>query len=183
MLVYCVAGGRVSLCGFDLTWDEATVEEALMRRYLVVANQTLGGDDLVRLIAKRAIAEPSEFFIVAPATPVLELAAGAEAMAAMGVNPVMPCSAEDAREMAQERLKVAVAQLKAVGAQVDGQVGDRDPVRAVETAMEGREFDEIIVSTLPTHLSRWLRQDLPCRLERKTQLPVTHVGVTGQSHR
>jgi hypothetical protein len=149
-----------------------------MRRYLIVANQTLGGDELVQLITQRAKAEPSEFFIIAPATPVLEMSAGAEAMVAMGLNPVMPCSSEDAREMAQERLKVAVAQLQAVGAKVDGEVGDRDPVRAVEAAIKGRQFDEIIVSTLPTHLSRWLHQDLPHRLERKTQLPVTHVGVS-----
>lgn len=154
-----------------------------MRRYLIVANQTLGGDELAHVIGQRAKAEPSEFFIVVPATPFLEMAAGGEAMAAMGVNPVVPCSPKAAREMAQERLKVAVAQLKGVGAQVDGQVGDRDPMRAVDTAMKGRHFDEIIVSTLPTHLSRWLRQDLPHRLERKTQLPVTHVGVTEQASR
>ena len=152
-----------------------------MRRYLIVANQTLGGDELVQLITRRAKAEPSEFFIVAPATPVLEMVPGAEGMAAMGMNPVMPCSAEDAREMAQERLQVAVAQLKAIGAQVDGEVGDPDPLHAVETAMRGRQFDEIIVSTLPTHLSRWLRQDLPHRLKRRTQLPVTHVGVSQQA--
>lgn len=154
-----------------------------MRRYLIVANQTLGGDELVQLIAQRAKAEPCEFFIVAPATPVLEMTAGAEAMVAMGLNPVFPCSAEDAREMAQERLDAAVAQLEGVGAQVTGQVGDRDPVHAVETAMQGRQFDELIVSTLPTHVSRWLRQDLPHRLERKTHLPVTHVGVTEDAHR
>ncbi|HYP45446.1 MAG TPA: hypothetical protein VEQ66_09665 [Propionibacteriaceae bacterium] len=154
-----------------------------MRRYLIVANQTLGGDELVQLIAERAKAEPSEFFIVVPATPVLEMAAGAEVMAAMGVNPLVPCSMEDARQMAQERLKVALAQLKAVGAQVLGEVGDPDPVRAVEAALKGGRFDEIIVSTLPSHLSRWLRQDLPHRLERKTQLPVTHVGVAQQSSR
>jgi GABA permease len=49
--------------------------------------------------------------------------------------------------------------------------------------MNGRHFDEIIVSTLPTHVSRWLHQDLPHRLERKTQLPVTHVGLAKQASR
>ena len=57
-------------------------------------------------------------------------------------------------------------------------MGHRDPVHAVDAALKGRHVDEIIVSTLPTRLSRWLRQDLPRRLEHRTQLPVTHVGAT-----
>ena len=152
-----------------------------MRQYLIVANQTLGGDELVQLISRRAKAEPSEFFIVVPATPTVEMVQGVPAMPVMGGIPLMPASPEHARELAQERLNTALAQLKAVGAKVDGQVGDPDPVHAVETAMKGRQFDEIIVSTLPQRMSRWLRQDLPHRLEHKTGLPVTHVGVTKQA--
>lgn len=72
---------------------------------------------------------------------------------------------------------MAVTELKAAGVSVDGRVGDADPVRAVETALKGSQFDEIIVSTLPNRISRWLRQDLPRRLENKTGLPVTHVGA------
>jgi nucleotide-binding universal stress UspA family protein len=152
-----------------------------MRRYLIVANQTLGGDELVQLIKKRAKTEPSEFFIVVPATPVLEMVQGAEGTPVLGGSTVIPSSPEHARELAQARLASALTQLRTAGAKVDGLVGDRDPVHAVQTAMKGRQFDEIIVSTLPKRMSRWLHQDLPRRLEHKTQLPVTHVGgVTKQ---
>ncbi|TWF74984.1 hypothetical protein FHX44_11868 [Pseudonocardia hierapolitana] len=54
---------------------------------------------------------------------------------------------------------------------------DPDPMRAVEDALGRQEFDEIIVSTLPVRLSRWLHQDLPARLGRKFHLPVTHVAA------
>ncbi len=143
----------------------------------MVANQTLGTDELVGLIGKRAKAEPSEFFIVVPATPAIEFVQGVFALPVMGTLPSVPDSPEHARQLAQERLAVALARLQDVGATVDGRVGDPDPVRAVEAVLKGRQFDEIIVSTLPSRLSRWLRQDLPHRLEHKFGLPVTLVGA------
>ena len=51
-------------------------------------------------------------------------------------------------------------------------------MHAVEAALARRQFDEIIVSTLPPRLSRWLHQDLPRRLEHRFHLPVTHISVT-----
>lgn len=146
-----------------------------MRRYLVVANQTLGADELIQLLCKRAKSEPSEFYIVVPATPIIDFAQMA-AMPVMGGLPAVPETPEQARAVAQERLTAALAELKDVPAVVDGRVGDPDPVRAVESVLKGRKFDEVIVSTLPNRVSRWLRQDLPCRLERKFGLPVTHVS-------
>jgi len=148
-----------------------------MRRYLIVANQTLGADELVQFVSTRARAEASEFFVVVPATPVMEMVGGAEGVAAVGGSTVMPSSPEHAQELAKERLQTALAQLRTIGAKVDGQVGHRDPIQAVESALKGRDFDEIVVSTLPKRVSRWLHQDLPRRLEHKTQLPVTHVGA------
>lgn len=145
-----------------------------MRRYLVVANQTLSGDELVRVIARRAEAGPSEFFIVVPATPLVEMWIEAVVMPYGGM-PCEPRPAEQARELAEERLAESMAQLRGVGATVHGHVGDRDPVAAVGRALGARSFDEIIVSTLPSRVSRWLHQDLPCRLQHKFGLPVTHV--------
>lgn len=152
-----------------------------MGQYLVVANQTLGEAELVELISKRAKAEPSEFLIVVPATPVMEMVQGARETPVLGGSSVMPSTPEHARELAQARLDKALTRLRAAGAKVEGQVGDRDPVRAVQTAMKGRKFDEIIVSTLPKRVSRWLHQDLPRRLEHKTQLPVTLVGADAKA--
>jgi hypothetical protein len=144
-----------------------------VRRYLVVANQTLKDDELVRVVVRCAQAEPSEFFIVVPATPVVEMWVEA-VMLPYGAGPIEPYSPEQAREVAEERLKDATAQLQEAGASVSGRVGHRDPVRAVEDALKVAEFDEIIVSTLPRRISKWLHQDLPHRLEQ-FGLPVTHV--------
>lgn len=149
-----------------------------MRRYLIVANQTLGAEELVQFVRTRADAEASEFFVVVPATPTMEMVHGAEGVPALGGGTVVPSSPEHAHELAQQRLDSALAQLQGIGATVDGQVGHRDPVHAVEAALKERQFDEIVVSTLPRRISRWLRQDLPRRLEHKTQLPVTHIGST-----
>ena len=77
--------------------------------------------------------------------------------------------------MAQAKLDAALRKLTAAGVHANGTVGDPDPVRAVEEATATREFDEIIVSTLPARVSRWLHQDLPGRLEHKFHVPVTHV--------
>jgi hypothetical protein len=147
-----------------------------MRRYLVVANQTLGRDELVDLISQRAKAEPSEFFLVVPATPTMEFVPGTMALPVMGGIPALPDTPAHARELAQERLDAALAQLRDAEVTVDGRVGDPDPVRAAESVLKGRQFDEIIVSTLPSRISKWLRQDLPRRLEHRCGMPVTHIG-------
>jgi hypothetical protein len=61
---------------------------------------------------------------------------------------------------------------------VDGGVGDPDPVTAIDEVMARRQFDEIIISSLPLGISRWLRQDLARKVERRFKLPVTVVTAT-----
>ena len=77
--------------------------------------------------------------------------------------------------MAEAKLHAVVKKLTAAGVHVKGAVGDPDPLRAVKEAAATGEYDEIIVSTLPARVSRWLHQDLPGRLEHTFHLPVTHV--------
>ena len=77
--------------------------------------------------------------------------------------------------MARHRLDDALAWMDEEGAAVTGTVGDASPALAVADAVERQIFDEIIVSTLPSGLSRWIHQDLPHRLARRTGLPVCHV--------
>jgi len=138
-----------------------------MQRYLIIANQTLGGAELADAVRERVGAGPCEFWVVVPATPVTHLEPAYLAMPVMGALPAVTGTPEEARSVAQARLDAALAQLRGVGATVDGEVGDADPLRAAGAAMSGGEFDEIIVSTLPPRLSRWLRQDLPHRLEHR----------------
>jgi GABA permease len=98
-------------------------------------------------------------------------------MPVMGGIPTILAPPEEARRLAQAKLGAALKKFSSVGAAVGGEVCDPDPMHAVEAAVTSREFDEIIVSTLPARLSRWLHQDLPGRLGRKFHLPVTHVAA------
>lgn len=82
----------------------------------------------------------------------------------------------EARSIAAARLEQALARFSALDADVDGEVGDADPALAVEDVLlRGETFDAIVLSTLPPGPSRWLRLDLPHRLEGKTGLRVIHV--------
>jgi hypothetical protein len=81
----------------------------------------------------------------------------------------------DDYEDARIRLDQGLSKLRELGVTVEGDVGDPDPLTAIQEALKQRQFDEIILSTLPSGISRWLRQDLPHRVERKFHLPVTVV--------
>jgi GABA permease len=150
-----------------------------MHRYLVVANQTLDSDELVALVRERTAEGPAEFWLVVPATPVKDLASNAMPipMPVMGGVSTLPAPPAEARRLAQINLEAAIKRLTAAGGTVNGTVSDADPLRAVRDAVDSREFDEIIVSTLPPRLSRWLHHDLPVRLQHDFHLPVTHLVV------
>jgi cell pole-organizing protein PopZ len=150
-----------------------------MHRYLVVANQTLGSDELVTLVRERTAEGPAEFWLVVPATPVKDLASNAMPipMPVMGGVSTLPAPPAEARRLAQINLDAAIKTLTVAGGTVNGTVSDADPMQAVKEAVDSREFDEIIVATLPPRLSRWLHQDLPARLQHDFHLPVTHVVV------
>jgi GABA permease len=176
-----------------------------VRRYLVVANQTLGGDQLVGVIRERMAAGPSHFHLLVPATPADELdpeylaradeaarpaaAAGAEGLDRKQARHLLEDeldevdhteSVEDhGRRLARERLTHELARLRGLGADASGEVGVADPVAAIEVVLHRWEFDEVILSTLPGRSSRWLARDLPKRIRRSVNLPVTH--VTGPS--
>ncbi len=86
----------------------------------------------------------------------------------------------DAYEEAERRLREGLLLLRRLGATVEGEVGDSDPMNAIEHALHGRHVDEILISTLPTHVSHWLHTDLPSRVHRKFGLEVT--TVTAREH-
>jgi cell pole-organizing protein PopZ len=147
-----------------------------MRRYLIVANQTLDTEELSRAVEARSAAGPAEFWVLVPATPVTDLARPAFLPSMGGVPVPVRSTVEESRALARSRLDDALARLRAAGVTADGEVGDPDAFRAIEQALATRQFDEIVVSTLPARLSRWLHQDLPSRVERTFHVPVTHVG-------
>jgi hypothetical protein len=131
-----------------------------MRRYLVVANQTLAGEHLSEKVRECLAAGPASFHIVVPATPPEEHVTWIEGQA---------------HAIAQERLDAAIARLRELGADAQGEVGDANPILAIEDTLRRQEFEEIIVSTLPAGMSRWLGLDLPSRVQRTFDLPVSHI--------
>ena len=142
-----------------------------MRRYLLVANRTLGGDHLIRAVRQRMHGEPCEFWILVPAVrPV----SGRTEDQSYGSDAGDYGWAESGELFAQQRLDRELKRLHEAGAEADGEVGDADPYKAVSRTMADRKFDEIILSTMPRARSRWLRQDLPRKLQR-FGIPVTQV--------
>jgi len=130
-----------------------------MPRYLVVANQTLGGGQLLSKVKEVAAAEPSTFHVLVPSTPPSDHA-WLEA---------------EARSLAEERLRRALVRFAEMGVEADGEVGDEHPIDAIRDLLERDEaFDAIILSTLPPGVSRWLRTDLVSRAGA-FGIPVIHV--------
>ena len=129
-------------------------------KVLVVANRTAESDELLAAMKRRAEAGPVTFTLLVPATP-------------HGV--AWAADMHSGSPDAEAHMQGAVERLRAAGLDVEGKVGDPDPVAAVEDEVNFTQYDDAIVSTLPTHLSKWLKVDLPRRVERKTGLKVTHV--------
>jgi hypothetical protein len=122
-------------------------------RVLVIANVTASSPDLLAALKERADRGPIDPTLLMPA-------------ARIGFS---------GREEAQGRLDEALAQWREAGFDAKGIVGDPDPAVAVHEAWDPREYDEVIVSTLPGQSSRWLQSDLPHRVGQITGLDVTHV--------
>ena len=103
-----------------------------MRSYLIVANQTLTSRSLTDAITARLAQGPMRTYVVVPLSP---------------VGGRLTWDEQASRKVAQTSLDEVLAKLREMGAESDGEVGDRDPVMAVRDALRGREVDEVIVST------------------------------------
>src|SRR3954451_18791775 len=130
-------------------------------RVLIVAHKTAADAALAAAVAQRARRGPAEFTLLVPVQP-----HGLH----WAVDPEDQCceEAERAIEAAKPILQAAA------GGPIATLVGSHDPLAAVEDALNLQGFDEAIVATLPRRLSRWLRMDLPRRIER-LGIPVTLV--------
>ena len=131
-----------------------------MRRYLIVANQTLGGSALMAKLRSLVEQGPASFHVLVPATHPRKQWTWTEG---------------EALSIARQRLEDALERLAELGSEVTGEVGNESPIDAIRLTLREKEFDEIVLSTLPPGPSRWLRQDLPSRVARTFDLPVTHV--------
>jgi GABA permease len=122
------------------------------RNVLVVANVTAASDELMTALKARAEKDPASFTLIVPATPF-----------------------GGGREAALAKVQEAVTQLRAAGLEATGEVGDGDPLIAVTEKWDPKQFDEIVVCTLPMRFSKWLHASLPERISKLTGAPCTHV--------
>jgi nucleotide-binding universal stress UspA family protein len=133
------------------------------RRILVIANETVGGQTLGEEIRRRAEGFDEEVLVVSPALN----------------SPLRHWTSDEdgARAAAQERLEASVARLAEAGVRVRGEVGDSEPLQALEDAVRTFGPDEIIISTHPEGRSHWLEQGLVEKARQRFDVPITHVVV------
>jgi hypothetical protein len=132
-------------------------------RILVVANETLTGAALRREIEHRCKGRDAEIRVVTPA-----------------LNTRLKTWASDedgARSAAAERLERILSTLERDGLSAEGEIGDGDPVQAMEDELRKFPADEVIISTHPVGRSNWLERGVIERARERFEIPVTHVVV------
>jgi hypothetical protein len=138
-------------------------------RVLVVANRTAATPALLNAVKERAERGPARFTLLVPNS-----SSGLERL----TDPEDHADTE-----AQAMLELALPLLEeATGSEVTGMVGAPDPLDAIQDAVNLHGFDEIILSTLPKRVSRWLHLDLPSKLN-VLGLPITTVTASGREER
>ena len=149
-----------------------------MDRYLVVANQTLGSEELVAELERLTAAEGTELRLLVPVTDT----EGRHQWDYPPIDRVIPDAHEIAASLAAGRLEHELARLRRAGIAASGEVVAADPVGRVRELLGEERFDGVVVATLPRRLSRWLLTDLPHRLARLSDVPLIHVeGSAGPS--
>ena len=140
--------------------------ESSETRVLVVANRTAATPALLDAVRARAAKGPARFTLLVPNT-------------AHGLQRIMDPE-DQSRDEAQQTLERAIPLLEqAARSPVEGIIGDPEPLAAIQDAINMHGFDEIIISTLPTRVSRWLKLDLPSKAAG-LGLPVTTVTAGGR---
>jgi hypothetical protein len=131
------------------------------RRILVIANETVGGEALRERIEERAAAYREEVLVVCPALN----------------SPLRHWASDEdqARAEARKRLDRSLARLAEQGVQARGEVGDSDPLQAIEDALRTFYPDEIIISTHPPGRSNWLERGVVEAARERFAVPITHV--------
>jgi hypothetical protein len=132
-------------------------------RILVVANETLSGRALRDEISKRGHSGEAHLKVVCPAL---------NSKIKHWTN-----EEDEAREQARQRLQTLLTGLRREGFDADGDIGDDDPVQAMEDALRRFTAHEVIISTHPRGRSNWLERDVVQRAQERFDIPVTHVVV------
>jgi GABA permease len=133
------------------------------RRILVIANETVGGGPLRERIEKLSEGYDTKVLVVTPA-----------------LNSrvrTITSDVDPAREQAQQRLDASLARLRQDGIDARGEVGDGDPLQAIEDALRTFGADQIVISTHPEGRSHWLERGVVDKAKERFAVPITHVVV------
>ena len=133
------------------------------RRILVIANETVGGETLRETIRQRSEGRRAQVLVVTPAlnTPLKHWVS----------------DGDQARDAAQGRLDRSLARLNDAGIEARGEIGDGEPLQAIEDALRTFGADEIIISTHPEGRSNWLERGVVENARERFAVPITHVVV------
>ena len=137
-----------------------------MSKVLVVANETVGADELLKELRRLEDEKTSEYYVMVPARPLHE-------------RHGTVWSQEGAIEAAEERLEATLEVLRTEGLHADGRVGDMRPMHAIGDALMDFDADLIVISTHPEKRSRWLRLGLVEQAKKRYDVPVIHIVSTG----
>jgi hypothetical protein len=161
-------------------WARARREEAPLRtaprpsgenerRILVIANETVGGKMLREMILSKAASVDEQVLVVVPAlnSPLRHWAS----------------DEDDARAAAADRLEQSLQVLKDAGVAATGEVGDGDPLQAMEDALRTFGADEIVISTHPEGKSHWLERGVVQKARERFVVPITHVVTDLEAER
>jgi hypothetical protein len=132
-------------------------------RILVVANETVGGPELLSEIRERSAGRRAHVHVVCPAlnSPLRHWVS----------------DEDEARAKAQGRLDDSLVSMRAAGLEADGEIGDGDPIQAIEDAVRTFRPDELVISTHPVGRSHWLERGVVEKARERFELPLTHVVV------
>lgn len=145
-----------------------------MARYLIVANQTLGSDELVEKLDALAAEGPCELRLLVPVTDT----EGRQQWDYPPIDRVIPDAHVIAAALSAGRLEHELGRLRRAGIVATGEVVDAEPIERVKDVLGEQQYDGVVVSTLPRRLSRWLLMDLPHRIARLSDVPVIHVEAS-----
>jgi hypothetical protein len=133
------------------------------RQILVIANETVAGRALREAVEAAAEGYRANVLVVSPALN----------------SPLRHWASDEdqARAAAEERLRRSIAELERLGISARGEVGDADPVQAIEDALRTFGADVIVISTHPEGRSNWLERGVVASARERFAVPITHVVV------
>ena len=133
-------------------------------RLLVIANETVQGEELLKEIRDRCRDRRCEVMVVTPAL-------------ASSRTSHWTSDIDEAIELARQRMELSLIEIKRLGLKAKGEIGDSDPNVAIEDALRVFAADEILISTHPSERSRWLEQGVVDKAREQIDLPIAHVVV------